>query len=82
MIQIRHVPEELHRKLKAKAAAQGISLSGFLLNEARRAADQPTLTEMMDRLARRPPVTLRTPTEAVIGPGGTAGDRSGRVRFA
>lgn len=66
MIQIRNVPDELHRRLKAKAAAQGLSLSNLLLNEARRIADHPTLSEMMDRLARRPPVKLRTPTEAVI----------------
>jgi plasmid stability protein len=53
MIQIRNVPNELHRKLKARAAMAGLSLSDYLLREAERAAAQPTLEELRSRLPRR-----------------------------
>ena len=56
MIQIRHVPEPLHRKLKARAALEGLALSDYLLREVRRVAERPTLEEIKERLARRRPV--------------------------
>jgi plasmid stability protein len=66
MIQLRHVPDELHRKLKARAAIEGLSLSDDLLQEVRRVAERPTLGEIRDRLARRTPVTTRvSPVRAV-----------------
>ena len=58
MIQIRHVPESLHRKLKARAALEGLALSDYLLRELRRVAERPTLDEIKERLARRQPVAL------------------------
>jgi plasmid stability protein len=58
MIQIRNVPEDLHRKLKAKAALAGRSLSDYLLEAVRKAADQPTLDELRARIASLPPVKL------------------------
>ena len=61
MIQIRNVPEDLHRRLKARAAQEGLSLSDLLLAEARRAADRPTAGELRARLARRPAAHLRVP---------------------
>ncbi len=42
MIQTRHVPDELHRKLKARAALEGLTLSDYLLRETQRAAERPT----------------------------------------
>jgi plasmid stability protein len=57
MIQLRHVPDDLHRKLKASAAMDGLSLSDYILREVRQFADKPTMSEMMERLARREPVT-------------------------
>ncbi len=66
MIQIRNVPDELHRKLKARAALEGLSLSDFLLREAERVAARPTLAELRARLAQRAPVTPRVaPARAV-----------------
>lgn len=66
MIQIRNVPDELHRRLKARAAMAGMSLSDYLLNEIRRVADRPTLEELRAHLERRPAVTPATsPAEAV-----------------
>lgn len=56
MIQLRNVPEALHRKLKARAALEGMSLSEYLLGEVRRAAERPSLIELRQRLAQRTPV--------------------------
>jgi len=50
MIQIRNVPDALHRELKSRAALAGMSLSDYLLNEIREAAERPTLEEMKARL--------------------------------
>jgi len=58
MIQLRHVPDALHRKLKAQAALEGLSLSDYLLREVRRVAARPTLAELEQRLARLSPVNL------------------------
>ena len=52
MIQIRNVPPELHRKLKVRAAAAGMTLSDYLLAEAERLAALPTAEEMKERLRR------------------------------
>ena len=57
MIQIRNVPDVLHRRLKARAALAGMSLSDYLLNEIRQVAERPTLDEMRARLERRTQVT-------------------------
>jgi plasmid stability protein len=66
MIQIRHVPDPLHRKLKARAALEGKSLSDYLLREIRRVAERPTMQEIMERLARLSPVNPRVPPAQVI----------------
>ena len=58
MIQLRHVPEPLHRKLKARAALAGMSLSDYLVTEIRRVAERPTPAEMRQRLRQREPVEL------------------------
>jgi plasmid stability protein len=66
MIQLRHVPDEIHRTLKARAALEGLSLSQYLLSEVRQIAERPTRAEIQARLARRAPVITReTPTRAV-----------------
>jgi hypothetical protein len=65
-IQVRNVPNTLHRKLKARATMAGLSLSDYLLEELRRAAELPTLQEMRERLERRPrPPLSMTTAEAV-----------------
>jgi plasmid stability protein len=66
MIQIRHVPDALHRKLKARAAREGKSLSEYLLLEIERLAELPTMEEMKERLARRSRIDLHpSPMEMV-----------------
>jgi plasmid stability protein len=64
MIQLRNVPDALHRRLKAQAAMEGLSLSDFLTREVRKVAERPTLEEMRKRLEARPIRTFRrSPTE-------------------
>ena len=58
MIQLRHVPDALHRTLKSRAALAGLSLSDYLLGEIRQIAERPTMEEMRERLRRRTPVVL------------------------
>lgn len=58
MIQIRNVPDELHRTPKVRAAKAGMTLSDYLLSEIEQVAAKPTLAEMMERLRRREPVEL------------------------
>jgi len=53
MIQIRNVPDALHRKLKSRAALAGKSLSEYLLGEIREATDRPTIEDLRARLAQR-----------------------------
>lgn len=66
MIQLRNVPDDLHRKLKSRAAMAGLSLSDYLLHEVQRVAERPTVAELRERLARRTPVSPRTtPARAV-----------------
>ena len=43
MIQIRNVPDALHRRLKSRAAMAGMSLSDYLLSEIRHVAERPTI---------------------------------------
>ncbi len=66
MIQVRNVPEELHRKLKARAALEGVSLSDYVLREMERVAERPTLEELRHRLAQLPPVVPRTPPAKAV----------------
>jgi plasmid stability protein len=66
MIQLRNVPDVLHRKLKARAALEGMSLSEYLISEVRRAAERPSLSELRQRLAQRAPVRPAiSPAQAV-----------------
>jgi len=66
MIQIRSVPDELHRRLKARAALSGMSLSDYLLKQLREVVERPTIEELRARLASRSPVTPSVePAQAV-----------------
>jgi plasmid stability protein len=64
MIQIRNVPDALHRKLKSRAALAGMSLSDYLLAQIREIAARPTMEEMIARIERLPPIEVDlSPTE-------------------
>ena len=66
MIQIRNVPDALHRRLKSRAALAGMSLSDYLLGEIRQVAERPTLDELRARLALRPGASLSTPPAEAV----------------
>jgi plasmid stability protein len=66
MIQIRNVPDDLHRTLKVRAAKAGMTLSDYLLSEIEQIAERPTLAEMMERLRQRDPVELDEPPDVTI----------------
>ncbi len=66
MIQLRHVPDALHRQLKARAALAGLSLSDFLIREVKKVAEVPTPEEMLERLRSRERYTGKvSPTQIV-----------------
>ena len=65
-IQIRNVPEPLHRTLKARAALAGMTLSDFLLAEIREIAARPTVDELRDRIAGRASVTPSVPPAEAV----------------
>ena len=66
MIQLRNVPDALHRTLKARAALAGMSLSDYLLAEIREIAERPTLSELRDRLHKRKPVSAELDTALLV----------------
>lgn len=66
MVQVRNVPESIHRQLKARAALAGMSLSEYLLGELRKTLDRPTREELLQRLSRRVPVTPPTAPAAAV----------------
>jgi antitoxin FitA len=66
MIQLRNVPETLHRTLKARAAMAGMSLSDYLLAEIREVAERPTLMELRDRMHQRKRVTVPIDTARLV----------------
>lgn len=65
-IQIRHVPRDVHRRLKARAAREGLSLSQFMLREASRIAGEPTFEEFRERLRKLPTLRAPEPVEVMV----------------
>jgi plasmid stability protein len=62
MIQVRNVPDGVHRTLKARAAAAGMSLSDYVKRDLEMAASRPSLEELDRRVAARGASGLRTKT--------------------
>lgn len=60
MVQIRNVPADFHRRLKARAALEGMSMSDYILREIKKALDVPPRQQVLDRIrARRiPPLAV------------------------
>jgi plasmid stability protein len=65
-IQIRNVPEDIHRALKVRAAQLGMSLSDYLLAEVEIIARQPTIPELMERLATREAVEVKESSVEIV----------------
>ena len=66
MIQLRNVPDGLHRSLKARAAMAGMSLSDYLLAEIKEIAERPTLAELRNRLHKRKSVSVQFDTARLV----------------
>jgi antitoxin FitA len=66
MIQLRNVPDALHRGLKARAAMAGMSLSNYLLAEINELAERPTLAELRERLHKHKPVSAQIDTALLV----------------
>ena len=58
MIQLRNVPDALHRKLRTRAALAGMSMSDYLQGEFARLAEQLTVSELREQLAALEPVVV------------------------
>lgn len=54
MVQIRNVPADFHRRLKARSAIEGMSMSSYILREVGKALDRPTRQEVLERLRAQP----------------------------
>lgn len=65
-VQIRSVPDRVHRRLKHRAQESGMSLSEFLLKELELIARRPSREEMLARLKALEPVTLSQPVADMI----------------
>ncbi|MDQ3716876.1 MAG: toxin-antitoxin system, antitoxin component [Actinomycetota bacterium] len=74
-LQIRSMPEDLHRRLKVRAAQRGQSLSEYAIEVLRRAAETPTIEELADRIQSRG-VAGETSTQEVVAL--IRADREGR----
>jgi plasmid stability protein len=66
MVQIRNVPQALHRQLKSRAALAGMSLSDYLLDEIRQVAERPTIDELRARLRSRSETTPSVPPAEAV----------------
>ncbi len=66
MLQIRNVPDDLHRRLKARAARAGVSMSDYVLREIRQSLTRPTREEIFARMAELPPIELEPPAAEIL----------------
>jgi len=66
MVQIRNMPEDLHRQLKARAALEGLSISDLALNELRRSLERPSRQELIARVSARSSAKVRKGAAANI----------------
>lgn len=66
MVQIRDVPDDVHRTLKARAAREGMSLSDFIKRELERTAERPSVQEWLERTQQAKPISSKlSPAEAI-----------------
>lgn len=66
MIQIRNVPDTVHRRLKARAAHLGLSMSDYVLREIERLLEKPTREDLLARIARLPPIEPDPPPSEIL----------------
>ena len=66
MIQVRNVPDSIHRALKAKAALAGKSLSDWILEELEALAALPSEEELLERLREAEPFAMKRSSAKII----------------
>jgi plasmid stability protein len=66
MIQIRNVPDDIHRTLKARAAAAGMSMSDYILRDITKSLERPSYEEFLRNLSKLKPVKLSETPEQII----------------
>lgn len=66
MIQIRHVPDDVHSTLRERAKQEGLSLSDYLRRELESIARRPTLEDVLSAIEAEEPVHLSTDTAGLI----------------
>jgi plasmid stability protein len=66
LLQVRHLPDALHRRLKVRAAQRGLTLSDYVLSILRRADAEPSIDEWLETLRTQPQTELSsTPAELI-----------------
>jgi len=66
MIQIRNVPDSLHRRLKARAALEGVSMSLYVLREIEKSLARPSRQELLQAIRQQPDIVLdRSPADVL-----------------
>ena len=66
MLQIRNIPEALHRRLKARAALEGVSMSQFALREIERALERPSRRDLLAAVGAQPEIVMdRSPADVL-----------------
>ena len=66
MVQIRDVPDDVHRTLKARAAREGMSLSDFIKRELARTTERPSMQEWLERTQQAKPISSKLSPAEVI----------------
>jgi plasmid stability protein len=66
LLQIRDLPEDVHRTLKARAAASGTSLTEYVRSLLTRSAARPTPEELSERIRVRGTIKLKEPSEETV----------------
>lgn len=80
-IRIRNVPEAMHRRLKARAAAEGVSMSQYVMAAIERALERPSRRELLAAIQQQPEVTLDpSPADVLRAERDLRGELLGRSR--
>src|ERR1039458_5614888 len=66
MIQVRDVPEQVHRTLKARAAREGMSLSDFIKKELERTVERPTMREWLESTRQANPISTKRSAAEIV----------------
>jgi antitoxin FitA len=67
MLQVRNIPDDLHRSLKERAAREGTTMSELVLRELPRLAHKPSPEQVLARIRQRAPVGGASAAELIGG---------------